>query len=151
MPNIFIRCVLVTLVLFAATTRADSIEQLTPSQIVGRWYGENSQRGARSGKQYDYRRWLRENRADGTELVVFRYYRRGELQLETTMTSRWSVEGGVYSSDCETVAERAKTIRCSDRSRYSIEYLGTNRMRYTDISTQISYTARRVPQDFRIP
>jgi hypothetical protein len=121
------------------------------SPLVGNWYGETVLSGKIEGQDYNFRRWLRVNHADGIQRIVFRYYMDGVMRGEEVWQGRWTYQNGVYSSACESVLVNGKIKNCSSRVDYDVHSIDAKEMQYTSRSSGKRYRTSRVADDFRLP
>lgn len=133
------------LYLLAAAAPAQS------QSLVGSWYGEIAQTGNIEGRSYDLRRWLRTNFPDGRQLLVFRYYLDGQLQVEEQSQGKWSLENGVYTTICESFSLGGKVRSCIGKVEYDMSVLNEREMQYRSRSSGLTYRMVRVPTGYRLP
>ena len=120
-----------------------------PPSPVGNWFAEDSDWfGKLDGREYNSYRWLRINRPDGTEKVIFHYYLDGFVVGEHLQEGRWGFKDGVYWSTCESMTVNRKPRKCNSRSEYDVHALDEREMQYTDRGTKLRFRIKRVPDDF---
>jgi hypothetical protein len=119
--------------------------------LVGNWYGERAHSGTFAGKPFNHRRWLVAHQSDGTARDIYRYYLDGKVQGEYTEDYGWGVTNNIYWNICRSKSTNGVVTSCSERSEYEIQSLTTGEFRYRSLKSQTSYSAVRVPKDFRLP
>jgi hypothetical protein len=139
------------LVVFAVAFHPTFGQDRTQS-LVGRWYGEIATIGEIAGRQYNSRRWLRINEADGTQNVTWRLYLNGTRVGEETMRAKWGVNANVYWTECASITIDGRGHECGIvRSEYSIDQIDDRQMKFTNLNTHETLQAVRVSSDFKLP
>jgi hypothetical protein len=122
-----------------------------PAAWVGSWYSETKEDKQYAGKNYDIRRELLVNRADGTKTNTFRYYAGTQMIAESTATYAWGVDNGVYWTVCRTVIRNNQAAACSTRAEYEVLSSTAREMRYRSRASGTTYSILRVNDNFKLP
>ena len=123
----------------------------TSQMLVGNWYGEKAQSGTFNGKPFNHRRWLVMHQSDGSARDIHRYYLDEKVQGEYIEDYGWGVTNNIYWNICRAKNTNGTVTSCSERSEYEILSVTSGEFRYRSLKSQTSYSAVRVPKEFRLP
>jgi len=122
-------------------------------ELVGSWYSETTEDKTKmvAGKPYTLRRELLVNRPDGTKSNIQRYYDGSQLVAEIITTYKWGVQGSLYWTVCQMDIYNGAATPCSERYEYDLISVTPDQIQYKSRKSGITYTSRRVPDNFRLP
>lgn len=129
----------------AFTLFAFSAPAQISGSIVGTWYGEVAVNQSDASLQ----RWMRVNRADGTQTITFRMYQNGQLVRQVVRHDLWSLKNGVYRSECRSKTINGESSPCDPTYEYDVHRLDSQQMEYKSRSDGASYRVIRVQPDFK--
>lgn len=132
--------------MLSTLSKAASINDMT-----GKWYSESKEEKSFEGENYTIRKELAINRADGTKTIVFRHYAGDQCVAERTVAYRWGVNNNVYWTECQTVGINERALACSDRQEYELISVTPKEVQYKSRNNGVTYTNRRVSDDFSLP
>ncbi|ODM75295.1 hypothetical protein A6452_37375 [Bradyrhizobium elkanii] len=118
------------------------------NDMTGKWYSETTE-----DKLFDgtIRKDLAVSRADGTKTITARYYAGNQCVAERIATFRWGVDNNVYWTECKTLRKYGAALACPARLEYELISVTPNEFQYKSKKSGITYTNRRVSDDFDLP
>jgi TonB family protein len=118
------------------------------NDMTGKWYSETTE-----DKLFDgtIRKDLAVSRADGTKTITARYYAGNQCVAERIATFKWGVHNNVYWTECQTLRKYGAALACSPRLEYELISVTPNEFQYKSRKSGITYTNRRVSDDFDLP
>jgi hypothetical protein len=121
------------------------------AELVGAWYDELAVSETRDGRPVNFRRWLRINRPDGTQIITFRFYLDNRLESEQVWNGVWGYRNNVYWTECKSQSVNGRTKPCSDRRAYDVHSVDSRAMAYANRQTGERFSMTRVSSDFQLP
>jgi hypothetical protein len=127
---------------------ADAVEV---SDLTGNWYTEAKDTTAIGDKRATLRRELLQNRADGSKTNTFRYYGDEGMLAEVVVTYQWGVNDDFFWTECKTRTINGATTECSERIEYDLISVTRRELKYKSLASGVTYSARRVANNYRLP